>query len=313
MKNIVNILLIICILISISIASYAYVDDILSYTSYEAEEYIIKIEDINEEIERIDLVSFEECDIEETGYNYTTNFEIVPLFGENIISHLDKHDTENYYIKQNVRYNYLAGRAAKDIEHTVSGGKYFEEGNGTFGTLDLAITERFKSEKDFYDYCNLTYENNIYELYKADKENTFICVKTTSYTPYKLTPIKEISLSNIKNNTLTYNHDDFSNLKIGIRIKNTNGEYKTFISWDGSMIMNRYGGNPIIDKEKITIFDYKTVTYEDNSQHSFKLPIKNTNQWIPTLILIAIILFVIIIALIILNIILKKKKLNKNK
>ena len=79
------------------------------------------------------------------------------------------------------------------------------------------------------------------------------------------------------------------------------------------MIMNRYGGNPIIDKEKITIFDYKTVTYEDNSQHSFKLPIKNTNQWIPTLILIAIILFVIIIALIILNIILKKKKLNKNK
>ena len=79
------------------------------------------------------------------------------------------------------------------------------------------------------------------------------------------------------------------------------------------MIMNRYGGNPIIDKEKITIFDYQTVTYKDNSQYSFKLPIQHTNQWIPTLILIAIILFVIIITLLILNIILKKKKWNKNK
>ena len=298
--------------IFISIAYYAYADDILLSTSYEAEEYIIKIENINEEIERIDLVNFEECDMEETGWNYTTNIEIVPLFGENIIDHLDKHDTENYYIKQNVRYNYLAGRAAKDIEHTVSWGKYIEEGDGAFGTFDWAKTERFESENEFYDYCNLTGENKIYELYKSDKENTFICVKTTNYTPYKLTPIKEIGLSNIENNTLTYSHDDFSNLKIGIRIKNTNGEYKTFISWDGSMIMNRYGGNPIIDKEKITIFDYKTVTYEDNSQYSFNLPIKHTNQWIPTLILIAIILFVIVVTLLILNIILKKKKLNKN-
>lgn len=311
MKKTFKILSLICILISI--ASYVYADDILSYTSYEAEEYIIKIENINEEIEKIDLVSFEECDMEETGYNYTTNFEIVPLFGENIIGHLDKHDTENYYIKQKVRYNYLAGRAAKDIEHTVSWGKYFEEGNGTFGTLDWAITEKFKSEKDFYDYCNLTYENRIYELYKADKENTFICVKTTNYTPYKLTTIKEISLSNIENNTLTYKLDDFSNSQLGIRIKNTNGEYKTFISGNVSMFMERFGGNPIIDKEKITIFDYQSVTYIDNSQYSFKLPIKHTNQWIPTLILIAIILFVIIIALLILNIILKKKKLNKNK
>lgn len=313
MKKTFKILSLICILISIAIASYGYVDDILSYTSYDAEEYIIKIENINEEIEKIDLVSFEECDIEETGYNYTTNFEIVPLFGENIIGHLNKHDTENYYIKQNVRYNYLAGKAANDIEHTVSGGKYFEEGNGTFGTLDWARTERFKSEKDFYDYCNLTYENNIYELYKADKENTFICVKTTNYKPYKLTTIKEISLSNIENNTLTYNHDDFSNFKIGIRIKNTNGEYKTFISNNNSLLMYRYGGNPIIDKEKITIFDYQSVTYKDNSQYSLKLPIKHTNQWIPTLILIAIILFVIVITLLIFNIILKKKKLNKNK
>ena len=72
----------------------------------------------------------------DTGWNYTTNLEIVPLFGENIIDHLDKHDTENYYIKQNIRYNYLAGRAAKDIEHTVSWGKYLEEGDGTFGTFD---------------------------------------------------------------------------------------------------------------------------------------------------------------------------------
>ena len=50
MKKTFKILSFICIFISLSLASYAYVDDILSYTSYEAEEYIIKIENINEEI-----------------------------------------------------------------------------------------------------------------------------------------------------------------------------------------------------------------------------------------------------------------------
>ena len=310
MKTIIKLLSIICILISISIESYAYVDDILSYTSYDAEEYIIKVENINEEIEKIDLVNFEECDMNDTGWNYTTNLEIVPLFGENIIDHLDKHDTENYYIKQNIRYNYLAGRAAKDIEHTVSWGKYLEEGDGTFGTFDWARTERFKSENDFYDYCNITNENRIYELYKAD--NTFICVKTTNYKSYKLTPLKEISLSNIENNTLTYNHDDYSNLKIGIRIKNTNGEYKTFVSNDNGMLMYRYGGNPIIDKEKIIIFDYEAGTYKSNSQYSFKPPLKTGGQQFNFIIIISVLLFIIILTFIILNIKLRKKKLNKN-
>lgn len=304
MKKILKSLLIICALFSIN--SYVYA----SYLSYDAEEYIMKINNINEKIERIDLVSFEECDMEETGWNYTTNFEVVPLFGEDTIKHLDKHDTENYYIKQRVRYNYLAGKAAQDIEHTVLSGKYSEIEDGKLITFDFARNERFKSENEFYDYCNVTYDNEFYGYYKADEE--FICVKTTTYyKSYKLTPIKEISLSNIENNTLTYNHDDYSNLKIGIRMKNENGEYKTFISNDNSMLMIRYGGNPIKDKEKITIFDYSTGTYEDNSEYSFKFPIKTGEQWLATMIVVSIILLIIVIALIILNIILKKKKMNK--
>lgn len=292
MKKIVNILSIICMLFSINYYVYASVE------FYEAEEYIIKINNINEEIGRIDLVSFEECDMEETGYNYTTNFEVVSLFGEDSIEHLNKHDTEKYYIKQTVRYNYLAGKAAKDIEHTVVSGKYTEVEDGKLITFDFARNERFKSENEFYDY------------YKADEE--FICVKTTTYKSYKLTPIKEISLSNIKNNTLTYNHDDYSNLKIGIRIKNEKQEYKTFISNDNGMTMTRYGGNPIIDKEKITIFDYSTVTYKDNAEYSFKAPFKISSQLVNFIVIISILL-VIIIALFILNIIFKKKRLNKNK
>jgi hypothetical protein len=84
MKRILKILSFICILISIT--SYAYA----SYTTYEAEEYILKIENINEELERIDLVNFEECNSEETGGNYTTTFEVIPLFGEESIDFLDK-------------------------------------------------------------------------------------------------------------------------------------------------------------------------------------------------------------------------------
>ena len=258
-------------------------------------------------------MSFEECSLEESGGNYTTTFEIVPLFGEERINYLNKHDTENYYINQIIRYNYLAGRAAQDIEHTVSSGKYVEEGNGRLSTFDWARTERFKSEKELYDYCNLVYENHFYNYYEADKENTFICVKTTNYKAYKLTPIKEISLSNIENNTLTYNLDDFSNFKIALRFKNKNGEYKTLKSNEGSMTMTRYGSNPIKDKEKIIIFDYQLGTYESNSQYSFKVPIKTSSQWLVAIFIISIILLVVVIAFIISIIISKKKKLNKNK
>ena len=295
MKRTIKILSFICILISI--ASYAYA----SYTTYEAEEYILKIENINEELERIDLVNFEECNSEETGGNYTTTFEVVPLFGEESIDFLDKHDTENYYIKQIIRYNYLAGKATQDIEHTVLSGKYDEYNEGKLITYDLARNEKFSNDLEFYQYCS------------AAKDNDFICVKTTTYKSYKLTPIKEISLSNIKNNKLTYNHDDFSNLNIGLRLKNKNGEYKTFKSNENYMTMTRYGSNPIIDKEKIIIFDYEAGTYKSNSQYSFKVPIKTGSQWVSFIFTISILLLVIIISFIILNIISKKKKLNKNK
>ena len=294
MKKIIKLLSIICILISL--ASYSYAE----FTSYEAEEYIIKIENINEEIEKIDLVNFEECDINDTGFNYTTTYEIVPLFGEENITHLDKHDTENYYVKQTVRYNYLAGKAAQDIEHTVVSGKYTEFDEDKLITYDLCMKRKLKNSQEFHSYCN------------DAEENEFICVKTTTYKAYKLTPIKEISLSEVKFNQLTYKHDDLSNLHIGIRIKNTSNEYKTFISLDNSLIMYRYGSNPIIDKEKITIFDYPTVSYESNSEYSFKVPLKTGGQQFNFIIIISVLLFIIILTFIILNIILKKKKLNKN-
>ena len=292
MKKILKILLIIGVLFLTNACVYA------SFISYEAEEYVMQIDNINEKIEKIDLVNFEECDMEETGWNYTANFEVVPLFGEEPIQHLDKHDTENYYIKQTVRYNYLSGKAANDIEHTAISGKYSEIEEGKIITYDLARNEKINNAQEFSSYS------------EGFLEDEFICVKTTTYKAYKLNPIKEISLSNIQNNKLIYNHDDYSNLKIGIRIKNENEEYKTFISNDNSMIMYRYGGNPIIDKEKITIFDYQTVTYKDNAEYSFKVPLKTSSQLVNFIIIISILL-VLVITLFILNIILKKKKSNK--
>ena len=306
MEKTLKILALICILISIT--SYAFA----SYTAYEAEEYIIKIENIDEQIEKIDLVSFEKCDMEETGGEYTTSFEIVPLFGKDNITHLDKHDTENYYIKQTVRYNYLAGTSAQNIESTSVSGKYSEfDEDGNLITYDLAREERFNNSYEFHDYSKIMRDNEIYEYYENTDENELICVKTTNYEAYKITPIKEIDVSEISNNKLVYNHEDYSNLKIGIRIKNASGGYKTFISNDNSMYMTRYGAKPIIDKEKITIFDYSTVTYEDNAEYSFKIPVKTNDQLLSLIIIVAVIFTVIIITFVILNIILKKKKSNK--
>lgn len=291
MRKILKILLIICILLSIDTYAYAMI------YSYEAKEYIIKIKNINEKIEKIDLVNFEKCDLEETGCNYTTNFEVVSLFDKDDIKPLDNYDTENYYIKPIIRYNYLSGKAADDIEHTVVSGKYTEFEEEKLITFDLACTEKFNNVQELYTHC------------EGAEENEFICVKTTTYESYKLTPIKEISISDIKSNKLVYKHDDLSNLDIGIRVKNENGEYKTFISYENSMVMRRYGGKPIIeDKEKIIIFDYLTGTYKSNSTYSFYVP--NHYQLI-NILGITIVLLVIVMALFILKIILKRKKANK--
>lgn len=283
-----KILLIICILISTTNSAYAMIH------SWKAEDYVIKINNINEKIEKIDLVSFEECNLEETGGNYTTTFEIVPLFGEESIDFLNKHDTENYYIKQIIRYNYLSGKAAQDIEHTVLSGKYDEYNKGKLITYDLARNEKFSNALEFYQYCSVA------------KYNDFICVKTTTYKSYKLTPIKKINISDIKLNKLKYKHDDLSNLKIGIRVKNENGEYKTFISNENSMWMRRPGGKPIIEeKQKIIDFDYSTGKYKTNAYESFLSP---SNTMLIQILIVTIILFAIVITLIIFNIILKNKK-----
>lgn len=293
MKKTFKILLIICILISTTNSAYAMIH------SWEAEEYVIKINNINEKIEKIDLVNFEECKLEETGGNYITNFEVVPLVGEDDKEHLYNHDSENYYIKQIVRYNYLSGRAKDDIEHTVSSGMYKEKEEGILKTYDEAREEKFKTDVELYQHCS------------EAKYNEFICVKTTSYKAYKIIPIKEISVSDIKLNKLKYRHDDLSNLKIGIRVKNEKGEYKTFISNENSMWMRRPGGKPIIEeKQKIIDFDYSTGKYKTNAYESFLSP---SNTRLIQILIVTIILLVIVIALIILNIISKKKNLSKNK
>jgi len=291
MRKILKSLLIICILISITNSAYAMIH------SWEAEEYVIKINNINEKLEKIDLVNFEECELEETGGNYTTNVEVVPLVGEDDREHFYNHYSENYYIKQIVRYNYLSGKATEDIEHTVSGGIYQENSDGKLITYDEARTERFKSNAELYQYCS------------EAKDNEFICVKTTSYKAYKITPIKEISVSDIKSNKLKYKHDDLSNLKIGIRVKNEDGAYRTFISNENSMWMRRPGGKPIIEeKQKIIDFDYSTGRYKTNAYESFLSP---SNTRLIQILIVTSVLLVLIMVLIIIIAALKKRRQNK--
>lgn len=272
---------------------YSYV--FASMTSYNAEEYIIKINNINEEIERIDLIQYEKCDLDELGWEKKSSVEEVELYGDETITHRYDYDTENYYIDQIVRYNYLAGKAATDIEHVVHGGEYIEYDGQELVTYDVAKDERYKTKEEF--------EIGTLKI----KDHKIICAKTIEYKAYRITPIKEINVSEIKSSELVYKHDDLTNLNIGIRIKLTDGKYKTFIPMgQNGLWMNRGGYKPILDKEKIIIFDYSEIEYESNANYSFnKAPVED---WVIILSLIIIVTIILLIIVCILNAIIKKKK-----
>lgn len=268
-------------------------------TYYEAEEYIIEINNINEAIERIDLIQYEKCDLDELGWEKKSSVEEVDLYGDEIITHRYDYDTENYYIDQIVRYNYLAGKAATDIEHVVHGGQYIEYDDTELVTYDVAKEERYKTQEEF-------------EIGTADiKKHKIICARTIEYKAYKITPIKEINISEVKSGKLVYKHDDLPNLNIGIRIKLTDGKYKTFIPIEqNGLWMERGPYKPIMDKEKIIIFDYSGIEYESNVNHSFnKAPIED---WVIYLGIIIVVTILLLIIVCILNTIIKKKKVESN-
>lgn len=274
---------------------YSYV--FASTTSYNAEEYIIKINNINEEIERIDLIQYEKCDLDELGWEKKSSVEEVELYGNEIITHRYDYDTENYYIDQIVRYNYLAGKAATDIEHVIHGGEYIEYDGQELVTYDVVKDERYKTKEEF--------ETGTLKI----KDHKIICARTIEYKAYKITPIKEINVSEIKTGELVYKHDDLTNLNIGIRIKLTDGKYKTFIPMgQNGLWMDRGGYKPILDKEKIIIFDYSGVSYESNVAASFNTYIEPYVIIYGSIIIIVSILLLIII---IIALYLKKKKAKK--
>lgn len=290
MKKFLGALLIFC-----SVFSFNNVYASINY--FDAKEFIIKVKNINEKIEKIELVNFEECEMEETGFNYETTHEVVEPYGDGMIDHLKEHDTENYFVDQKVHYNYLSGRFKDDIEHAIGGGFFMEVAEDGTIDYDYAYDHIYKTKKDFEIGCSMVLKQGV------------VCAKTTKYKSYKLTPIKELDISNIESNEFVYKHDDIRNLKIGLRIKNENSEYKTFIAPSESHIgMYRYGGNPRIEEEKIIVFDYSGVSYESNVAASFNTYIEPYVIIYGTIIIIVSILLLIII---IIALYLKKKKAKK--
>ena len=67
MKKFLGVLLIFCSVFSFN-KVYAMI------TEYEAKSFTITVQNIDEKIEKIDVVAFEECEMEETGFNYETTY-----------------------------------------------------------------------------------------------------------------------------------------------------------------------------------------------------------------------------------------------
>lgn len=289
MKKIVKVVLIISIMIFIHISSYA------STALYEADEYIIKIQNIDEPIEEICLVNVEECSIDETGTTYTDSIEEVSLYGQDEIPLVTGYDSENYYIKQTVIYNYLYGDAAQNPEITTKTGHSQSGIRKNVVSISYATDKKFKNKKEFQKEC------------KDAKDYNFICMRSITYTAYRILKSKELDVSTIKNDNFTYKHDDLSNLKIGLRTKSITQEYKTFISDEYDMWMSRSGGETNRDKEKIVIFDYVMGNYKTNTNK----PLENsfTNRWYG--IIYFSICFIIAILIVKLDKIIKSKKANK--
>lgn len=293
MKKFLGVLLIFCSVFSFN-KVYAMI------TEYEAKSFTITVQNIDEKIEKIDVVAFEECEMEETGFNYETTYEVVEPYGDGMIGHLQKHDTENYFIDQTVRYNYLSGRFKDDIEHAINGGSFSEVNENGIIDYDYAYDHIFKTKEDFEIGCSMVLHQGV------------VCAKTTKYTAYKLTTVKELDISNMESNEFVYNHDDLSNLKIGLRIKNEKGEYKTFIApREIYTTMYRTGYHPEIQEQeyhKIVVFDYSGVTYQSNTTASFR------NYLEPYVIIygsIIIIVSILLLIIIIIALYLKKKKAKK--
>lgn len=287
MKKILKITIIVYIMIFTNTISYA------SINLYEAEEYIVKIQNINEQIEEINLITYEECLISETGSNYTDSIENVSLYGEDEIPSVTGYDTENFFIKQTIKYNYLYGEAAKNPEKASSSGFEGSYVGKELKSFNYATDKKFKNENEFQKEC------------KEAKDHTFICVRSITYTAYRISYVKEFDISSIKYGNFTYKHENFSNLKIGLRMKNINQEYRIFVSEENDMWMTRSSWESNRDKEKIVVFDYITGNYKTNANK----PLENALRDISNII----VYFLICFAIAILIVIFEKKTKNKTR
>ncbi len=253
MKKILKTILILSFIICVNISSYAAI------LLYDADEYIIKVQNIDDQIEEIRLLNYEECSLPEIGVDYTDTVEEVSLYGEDELPIVTGYDTENYFIKQTVIYDYVYGDAARNPKIRTILGQSMSGTGKNLKSMNFSVDQKFKNEKEFKKEC------------KEAKYYEFRCMRSIVYTAYKISDVKKLDISNIKDGNYTYKHDDLSNLKIGIKIKNINQEEKIFISDENDLGMRRpvnYKEEP--DREKIILFDYITGSCRTNTEKPFE-------------------------------------------
>ena len=273
-------IIIIYILISFNFTSFAGLD------YYVADKYIMEIKNINESIEKIDLVNYEECNSKEVSQSLQTYTEQVSLFDKDSSIIVPNYNKEFFYVEPSISYNYLYGESTKNPElHVISGHTVKHDDNGNIVALDIATDKKFKNKNQLIgNFWNST--DNIQDL-------EFICVRTITYTCYKITPIKQLDTNQIISNTFTYDHDDLENLTIGIRFLNTNQEYKTYLTKHPYIGLERTMGTEKLDSAKIIRYDYETRSYETNASYDFTKP--KTDPLIYLIISLSTLLIIIIV------------------
>lgn len=255
-----------------------------NYISYSAPLMHVEVNNIEDKIKSIALVIYDEnCNVEDayrgSGLDFS-NANFLEASSNNEYEYcatfkdlVDPFKKEDYVFNNN--YN------KKDYMVSTSFSYTYRTGAGGFGTH-----EKYKNVDDFIknsDYFTI-YEDwdeslidFVEEEIKEVRDNPITCERTIFYSANRLVEVKDIEISEIKNNKLILNIDDFSELNkyrqddynagFAIRFENQKGEYTTIPIGSNEMFQDSYSQVNIKTQnlKKNVIVDYKKQTSSNNS------------------------------------------------
>ncbi len=282
-----------------------------NFAVFRAEKVNVKVENIDENIKDIWLVtytdkasiedaykdsdldftnaSYLDTKIDGNNVNYCAIFkdEVEPFTKEDEYVYNDNYDKENYFIKNEKSYEY-------DLPN----------GNGFGDGIKGKYTDPEELIKDGFEYENEKTKNAI-------RRGEITCTRSIFYCANKLNEVEQIPVSNIKDGVLNLTLSDFSKIEkyemtgYALRFEKENGEYVSIVIGDNGIFVDsidkdKYDSNNMI-KNIVIDYNKKSIVSFSDDKEEHRIYTENVNNGYLLIVIIAIIVTLvteIIIALI---------------